>query len=168
MEFVDVSQFKIVTMRRYSTLKLVVDGDRYLDLSVREGLRYIEKLMSVNFKSPSVYYQITLKLNSDELDDFETICENIVSAIFRHNCLDEKRSEKDKKLVLNKLPSNNWALKLNFVNRVNCDDATLFYVADHLYRNRNIFISIDTENGHFKYELIGVENNNENTIVDAA
>lgn len=106
MNFVDVSQFKIVEMRRFSTLRLSIDADKYLDASLEDSAQYLQSLLRVNYKSPSVFYNVSIKGDELSEEDFELICENLVSIIFRHNALVDVRSEAEKESVLNALPGN--------------------------------------------------------------
>lgn len=160
MEFVDVSQCKIVNMNRFSTFKIKLDGDEYLDSPVSESSQYIRNLLRCSFKTPSVVYRISVQLEEPTLDDFEVICENVVAAIFTNNIREDVlRTEEELKFVLNKLPSNRWVLKQPFVNRVNCDVTTLLHAAKHGWHNRNLNIFIETTSGEFKYELIAPEGN---------
>lgn len=156
MEFVDISQCKIVNMNRFSTLKTRFNGDEYLDAPISESSVYIQNLLHCSYRTPSVVYRVTVELAEPTLDDFETICENVVSAIFRNNAVSEvERSDDDLKLVLNKLPSNRWVLKRQFADRVHCDTQTLLFAARHGWKNRNLNILIETSDATFKYELIG-------------
>ena len=156
MEFVDISQCKVVNMNRFSTLKIKFDGDAYLDSPISESSVYISNLLHCSYRTPSVIYRITVELTDPTVEDFETICDNVVSAIFRNNAIgNQERSDDDLKLVLNKLPSNRWVLKRQFAERVHCDNATLLYAARHGWKNRNLNIFIQTSDEAFKYELIG-------------
>lgn len=158
MEFVDVSQYKIVNMNRFSTLKVKLDGDEYLDLPCSESSEFLHKLLKCNYRTPSVVYRIKVTLKEPTLDDFEVICDNVVAAIFRDNMDESKvRTDEEKKYVLNKLPSNRWVLKPQFAHRVHCDNITLIHAAQVGWRNRNLNIYIDTTDGQYKYELIGAE-----------
>ena len=158
MEFVDVSQYKIVNMNRFSTLKIKLDGDKYLDAPISEGSEYLHKLLACSYKTPSVVYRVTVQLANPNIDDFEIICESVAAAIFQNNMIEDKpRTDEEKKYVLNKLPSNRWVLKPMFADRVHCDTTTLLRAAHVGWRNRNLNIFIETSDGQFKYELIGVE-----------
>lgn len=158
MEFVDVSQFKVVKMNRFSTLKITFDGDVYLDSPVSESSVFIHNLLRCSYRTPSVVYQVKVSLKDPVYQDFELICENVVAAIFTNNMVtDVRRTDDDKRLLLNKLPSNRWVLKKQFADRVHCDVTTLLKVADYGWRNRNLNIFIETTDGEFKYELIGAE-----------
>ena len=107
MDFVDVSQFKIVSMRRFSTLRIVFDGDEYLGMTLEDAAQSVANLLRVTYKSPSVFYNITVNNAADfTLDDFELVCENLISAIFRRNALVDVRDEVDKERILNVLPRN--------------------------------------------------------------
>lgn len=156
MEFVDISQCKIVNMNRFSTLKTKFNGDEYLDSPITESSVYIQNLLRCNYRTPSVVYRVTVELAEPNLDDFEIICDNVVSAIFRNNAITEQeRSDEDLKMVLNKLPSNRWVLKRQFADRVHCDNQVLLFAAKHGWKNRNLNIFIQTSDESFKYELIG-------------
>jgi len=158
MEFVDVSQYKIVNMNRFSTLKIKLDGDAYLDAPLSEGRSYLQKLLACSYKTPSVVYRVTVNLTDPNVDDFEIICESVISAIFQNNMVEEKvRTDEEKKFVLNKLPSNRWVLKPMFADRVHCDITTLLRAAQVGWRNRNLNVFISTADGQLKYELIGAE-----------
>lgn len=158
MEFVDVSQYKIVTMKRFSTLKIKLDGDRYLDAPLSEGRAYLDELLRCSYRTPSVLYKIVVTLDDPNLDDFEIVCENIVAAIFQNNMNpDVERTDEEKKFVLNKLPSNRWVLKPGFAARVHCDTMTLLRAAQVGWRNRNLNITIATADDSFRYELIGAD-----------
>ena len=126
MEFVDVSQFKIVNMNRFSTLKMKMDGDAFLDSPLSESEQYIDNLFKCTFKAPSVYYKVVVTLAEPTLEDFEAICDAVSAAAFRLNMKqDIVRTDEDKRLLLNKLPSNRWTLKKQFADRVHCDTAIL-------------------------------------------
>lgn len=158
MEFVDISQCKIVNMNRFSTLKTKLDGDAYLDAPLSESAAYIQGLLQCSYRTPSVVYKVTVSLQEPNLDDFEVICDNVVAAIFRNNATAVERAPEDLKMVLNKLPSNRWVLKKQFAERVHCDTMTLLFAARHEWKNRNLNIFIQTSDGTFKYELIGADN----------
>lgn len=157
MEFVDVSQYKIVSINhRFSTLKLKLDGDKYLDSPLSESADYLHKLLLCSYKTPSVVYRVTVQLKEPTLEDFELICENVVAAIFTNNMREDvQRTDSEKKLLMNKLPSNRWVLKPCFADRVHCDTTTLLRAAHVGWRNRNINIFIQTADDQFKFELIG-------------
>lgn len=157
MEFVDVSQYKIVNINhRYSTLKLKLDGDKYLDSPISESAEYLHNLLLCSYKTPSVVYRVAVKLEEPSFEDFELICENVVAAIFTNNMREDvQRTDGEKKLLMNKLPSNRWVLKPCFADRVHCDTTTLLRVAHVGWRNRNINIFIQTTDDQFKFELIG-------------
>lgn len=156
MKFVDVSQYKIVNMNKFATLKIKLDGDKYLDSPISESSNYLHEKMRCHFKTPSVVYEVVVTLVNPTIDDFEVICENVVSAVFANNMDEQKvRTDEEKKYVLNKLPSNRWVLKPYFANQVHCDTTTLLRAAQVGWRNRNINIFIRTSDDQFKYELIG-------------
>lgn len=158
MEFVDVSQFKIVKMSRFSTFKIRFDGDAYLDSPISESADFLRRLLRCTFKTPSVLYKVVVTLKEPTFADFELICENLVAAIFTDNMVHTtKRDDNEKRLLLNKLPSGRWTLKKQFADRVHCDVTTLLRVADYGWRNRNLNILIETSDGAYKYELIGAE-----------
>lgn len=157
MEFFDVSQFKIVSMKRFSTINLKMDGAKYLDLPIKDGAAYLIDLLKVRYKSPSVFYNIVVKMDdSMDEEEFIMICENFVSAIFHSNRNDVLRTEADRKRILNKLPSG-WSVRRCITDRINCDTATLLHVSENEWKNRNINIAINSADGHFKYQLIGPE-----------
>lgn len=156
MDFVDVSQFKVVNMNRFSTLKIKLNGDEFLDLPLSESEDYINNLFKCSFKAPSVYYKVTVELAEPNIDDFEVICDSLSAAVFRLNMdTTAERTDAERQTLLNKLPSNRWVLKKVFAERVHCNATTLLRAANYGWRNRNINLTIDTVDGDFKYELIG-------------
>lgn len=156
MNFVDVSQYKIVNMNRFSTLRIKLDGDKYLDAPISEGSKYMQSLLNCTFRTPSVVYRVKVDLKEPTFDDFEIICDNLVAAIFRQNAKEDVlRTDDELRYVLNKLPSNRWTLKQQFAAQVHCDTSTLLRVAHFGWRNRNLNIFIETTDGQYKYELIG-------------
>lgn len=156
MEFVDVSQFKVVNMNRFSTFKIKMDGDEFLDMPLSESTQYINDLFKCSFKAPSVYYKVTVKLTEPTYEDFEVICEALSAAVFRLNMVPEVvRTNEEKQLLLNKLPSNRWTLKKQFADLVHCDVTTLIRAANVGWRNRNLNLTIVTTDGQYKYSLIG-------------
>lgn len=158
MEFVDVSQFKVVNMNRFSTLKIKLNGDEFLDQPLSESEQYIQGLFKCSFKAPSVYYKVTVSLEEPTLEDFEVICESLAAATFRLNMnTDTVRTDSEKQTLLNKLPSSRWTLKKVFADRVHCDVTTLLRAANYGWRNRNLNLTIETADGQYKYELIGPE-----------
>lgn len=156
MKFIDLSQYKITEMKRYSTMRLILKADKYLNSSLKDASDYMDSLFKVRYKSPSVYYDISIDAKDTELslDDFQYLCEAFLSAIFRKNALLDKRPIKDKQHILNILPGNRWALKGNFMDQINVDMSTMLFAADHLYWNRNINVHIESSDGQFKYDLI--------------
>jgi hypothetical protein len=107
MIFFDLKQFKAVEMNRYSTLKVKLDANKYLDMPLSDGVKYIQKVLSVNYKSPAVLTQITIiNFEGCSEEDFVTICDNVASALVLHNSTGVLRTEEEKKKVMNKLPSN--------------------------------------------------------------
>ncbi len=155
MDFVDLAAMKITTVNRYSTIKVPFKADRFLDAKVSEGAEYIDSLLKVRFRSPSVLYRVDISGEELETEDFEYICETLVAEILRHNSIEEERTDRELLSILNLLPGHRWLLKHEMRTRVNADVSTLVYVAKHYYRNRNINIVIETVDGKFKYELIG-------------
>lgn len=156
MEFVDVSQFKVVNMNRFSTFKIKMDGDEFLDMPLSESTQYIDNLFKCSFKAPSVYYKVTVKLAEPTYEDFEVICEALSAAVFRLNMVPEVvRTNEEKQLLLNKLPSNRWTLKKQFADQVHCDVTTLIRAANVGWRNRNLNLTITTTDEQYKYSLIG-------------
>lgn len=157
MEFLDVSQFKVVSMNRYSTFKIKVNGDEYLDLPISDSSKYIDKTLTCTFKAPSVLYSIVVSLDNPTLEDFEVICENWVTHIFDANCTDATRTDAERAQFLNKLPSNRWILRPAIRDRIHCPLMTLMRTTQFKWRNRNINIKIRTADDQFQFELIGAE-----------
>lgn len=144
MYFLDLKKREIVELNEnWSTQRYIVNCGDILDMPVDKAYSTIERVLSISFVNRTVLINFIVE-NCENIDDFEIICDLLISAWFYRNEKEELREEKEIRLAAPK----------ELVERLNCDYMNLKSSIDHEFHNRYFNITIQTRNADFKYEFI--------------
>lgn len=161
MNFLDLKNLTIADKNDFVSLKVIVDGEKLLDMPLSESPAYLKKIFNINYKGSSVFIDVVIKnliIAEDTVDtkeyEFEILCEMIVPTILNRNKTNKERQEKEKNKIMNKLPSGLWNISPSVTNRINAPISVIRQCGDYKMVNKEINIEIHTENNELLYRFI--------------
>jgi hypothetical protein len=144
MYFLDLKKRTIVELNeKWSVQTYNVNCNEILDMRPEDAYRKIEKILAISFKERTVLINFTVE-DVESQDDFEIICDILVSRWIYRNAKKEMRLDSEKRL----------AVPDELIKRVNADYTSLKYAIDNQYHNRYFTIQIKSKDGNYKYDFI--------------
>jgi hypothetical protein len=128
-------------------------------MPLSEAKLTIANNMRINYKNENVLVRVTLKGlegKDEETDEnFEALCDIIVSEVLRMNRLNIVRPDKERGKIMNKLTDGQYKLHPEFIKQLNCPIMSIRPCGDWKMQNKAIAIEIAAENNDLRFTLIG-------------
>jgi hypothetical protein len=144
MYFLDLKKREIVEVNsNWNTQIYIVNCTGLLDMRPNEAMKRIQRVLSISFVERTVLVHFKVE-NVENIDDFEILCDLLISGWFERNTKTEMRPKEELRL----------AVPQGLRDRLNCDYMNLKNALDKEYYNRYFNLTIATDDGNYKFELI--------------